>query len=238
MADSEEALAEACGFVDIEYEELPGVFDPEEALRGRRLDGPRSWQPARRVEHRPGRRGRSLRSCRRDRRGHATRHRRSIMPAWSPRRALAGWTTRACSPSGSPRRSWSTYRDVARILGIPESRVRVIAPYVGGGFGGKEDMTVEPYLGLAVWHTRRPVRMQWTRQESLMARPKRHRMRLRYRTAARSDGTMLGQEVDITADSGAYAYVSALVLLYSSVHACGPVPGGQCAAACPVRLHQ
>ncbi len=114
------------------------------------------------------------------------------------------------------------YRDVARILGIPEARVRVIAPYVGGGFGGKEDMTVEPYLGLAVWRTRRPVRMQWTRQESLLARPKRHRMRLRYRTAADRDGRLLAQQIDITADSGAYAYLSALVLLYSSVHACGP----------------
>ena len=114
------------------------------------------------------------------------------------------------------------YRDVARILGLPEAKVRVIAPYLGGGFGGKEDMTVEPYLGLAVWRTRRPVRMQWTRQESLLARPKRHRMRLRYRTAATAAGKLLGQQIDITADSGAYAYLSALVLLYSAVHACGP----------------
>src|SRR5258708_27154023 len=64
--------------------------------------------------------------------------------------------------------------------------------------------------------------MQGTRQEALLARPKRHRMLLHYRTAARRDGTIIGQEVDITADSGAYAYLSALVLLYSSVHACGP----------------
>jgi xanthine dehydrogenase molybdenum-binding subunit len=64
--------------------------------------------------------------------------------------------------------------------------------------------------------------MQWTRQESLLARPKRHRMRLRYRTAAARDGKLLGQQIDITADSGAYAYLSALVLLYSAVHACGP----------------
>jgi CO/xanthine dehydrogenase Mo-binding subunit len=114
------------------------------------------------------------------------------------------------------------YRDVARILGIPDSKVRVIAPYVGGGFGGKEDMTVEPYVGLATWHTGRPVRMQWTRDESLLARAKRHPMRMRYRTAAAADGVILAQDVDITADAGAYAYLSALVLLYSSVHACGP----------------
>ena len=55
---------------------------------------------------------------------------------------------------------------------------------MGGGFGGKEDMTVEPYLALLVWHTRRPVRMVWSRQESLLARPKRHPFIMRYRTAA------------------------------------------------------
>src|SRR5262249_62027251 len=94
------------------------------------------------------------------------------------------------------------YRDVARILGIPDSRVRVMAPYVGGGFGGKEDMTVEPYLALAVWRTRRPVRMQWTRQEALLARPKRPPMSLRYRTATRADGSILRHELDVTPDSG------------------------------------
>ena len=113
------------------------------------------------------------------------------------------------------------YRDVARILGVPDSKVRVIAPY-GGGFGGKEDMTVEPYLALAAAHARRPVRMQWTRNESLLARAKRHRMTLRYRTGRARRRHVLAQDIDITADAGAYAYLSALVLLYSSVHACGP----------------
>jgi len=68
------------------------------------------------------------------------------------------------------------YRRLADMLGISHSRVRVIAPFVGGGFGGKEDMTVEPYLALAVYVTQRPVRMVWTRSESLQARPKRHPM--------------------------------------------------------------
>jgi len=114
------------------------------------------------------------------------------------------------------------FRDVARILGVPASRVRVIAPYVGGGFGGKEDMTVEPYLALAVHRLGRPAKMVWTRQESLLARAKRHPVSMRYRTAARADGMLLGHDVDITSDSGAYAYLSALVLLYSAVHAGGP----------------
>jgi CO/xanthine dehydrogenase Mo-binding subunit len=83
-------------------------------------------------------------------------------------------------------------------------------------------MTVEPYIALGVWRTGRPVRMEWSRQESLQARAKRHPMRLRYKTAARLDGTIVGQDIQILADSGAYAYLSGLVLLYASVHACGP----------------
>lgn len=114
------------------------------------------------------------------------------------------------------------FRDVAEVLDVPQNRVRVIGTYLGGGFGGKEDVTVEVYLGLLTWKTGRPVKMVWTRQESLLARAKRHPYRFRYRTAAAKTGEILGQEVTLLGDSGAYAYLSALVLLYSSVTACGP----------------
>jgi CO/xanthine dehydrogenase Mo-binding subunit len=221
VADSEEALAEACELVDIEYEELPGVFDPTQALadgapavhgQGNLLG---EWNIDR------GRVDDAFAAA--DVIVEGTYQTQAVDHAYLEPEAGVGWL----DDEGVLNLRVATqvvehFRDVARILGIPDSRVRVIAPYVGGGFGGKEDMTVEPYLALAVWRTRRPVRMQWTRQESLLARPKRHAMLLHYRTAARSDGTITGQEVDITADSGAYAYLSALVLLYSSVHACGP----------------
>jgi CO/xanthine dehydrogenase Mo-binding subunit len=114
------------------------------------------------------------------------------------------------------------FRDVAEVLDVPHNRVRVIGTYLGGGFGGKEDVTVEVYLGLLTWKTGRPVKMVWTRQESLLARAKRHPYHFRYRTAAARNGEILGQEVELLGDSGAYAYLSALVLLYSTVTACGP----------------
>ena len=114
------------------------------------------------------------------------------------------------------------FRDVADVLAVPQNRVRVIGTYLGGGFGGKEDVTVEVYLGLLVQKTGRPVKMVWTRQESLLARAKRHPYRMRYRTAASATGEILGQDVELLADSGAYAYLSALVLLYSTVTATGP----------------
>ncbi|HTD47742.1 MAG TPA: xanthine dehydrogenase family protein molybdopterin-binding subunit [bacterium] len=114
------------------------------------------------------------------------------------------------------------YRDVAEVLGLPQNRVRVIGTYLGGGFGGKEDVTVEVFLGLLAWRTRRPVKMIWSRQESLLSRPKRHPFLLRYRTGAARDGRLVAQAVDLLADSGAYAYLSALVLMYATVTAAGP----------------
>jgi CO/xanthine dehydrogenase Mo-binding subunit len=111
---------------------------------------------------------------------------------------------------------------IAEILGLALNKVRVIATYMGGGFGGKEDMTVEPYLALLAWHTRRPVRMIWERQESLAASTKRHPFVMRYRTGARSDGTITAQEVEIIGDAGAYPYLSARVLFAAAALACGP----------------
>src|SRR5207237_1005603 len=66
------------------------------------------------------------------------------------------------------------FRDVAEVLQVPQNRVRVIGTYLGGGFGGKEDVTVEAYLGLLALKTGRPVKMVWTRHESLLSRAKRH----------------------------------------------------------------
>jgi CO/xanthine dehydrogenase Mo-binding subunit len=114
------------------------------------------------------------------------------------------------------------FRDVAEVLQVPQNRVRVIGTYLGGGFGGKEDVTVEAYLGLLALKTGRPVKMVWTRQESLLARAKRHPYRLRYRTGARANGEIVAQQIELLADAGAYAYLSALVLLYSTVTAAGP----------------
>jgi CO/xanthine dehydrogenase Mo-binding subunit len=114
------------------------------------------------------------------------------------------------------------FRDVAEVLQVPQNRVRVIGTYLGGGFGGKEDVTVEAYLGLLALKTGRPVKMVWTRHESLLSRAKRHPYRLRYRTGANARGEIIAQQIELLADAGAYAYLSALVLLYSTVTAAGP----------------
>jgi CO/xanthine dehydrogenase Mo-binding subunit len=100
--------------------------------------------------------------------------------------------------------------------------VRVIATYMGGGFGGKEDMTVEPYLAALVWATRQPVRMVWTRQESLLARQKRHPFVMRYRTGVTREGRIVAQDIQIHGDAGAYPLLSSRVLFAAAVNATGP----------------
>lgn len=113
-------------------------------------------------------------------------------------------------------------REIARILQVPQNKVRVIGTYMGGGFGGKEDMTVEPYLALLVNRTRRPVKMIWSRQESLQARAKRHPIMMRYRTGATADGTIVANDIDVLGDAGAYPSLSPRVLFAAGVVGCGP----------------
>jgi CO/xanthine dehydrogenase Mo-binding subunit len=114
------------------------------------------------------------------------------------------------------------FRDIADIMKLPHNKVRVIAPMLGGGFGGKEDITVEAFLALLAYRTKRPVSLTYTREESLLAHSKRHPYYMKYSTAATADGRLVAMEAELISDAGGYAYLSPWVLLYSTVCAAGP----------------
>lgn len=114
------------------------------------------------------------------------------------------------------------FREIAEIMGLPHNRVRVIGTMIGGGFGGKEDITVESYLALLTWKTKRPVKLTYTREESIIAHSKRHPYIMKYRTGATKDGKLMALEAELVSDAGAYVYLSPWVLLYSTVDATGP----------------
>lgn len=113
------------------------------------------------------------------------------------------------------------YRTIAKVLGLPHNKVRNIGVPVGGGFGGKEDITVEMYIALLVQKTGRPVKMVWSREESIESHSKRHPEYLHYKTGATKDGKILAQEVSIVMDGGSYTYLTPWVQMYSTFAAPG-----------------
>ena len=113
-------------------------------------------------------------------------------------------------------------KDVASVLGLPAGKVRIIQSATGGGFGGRLDITVQCLLALAVFHLKKPVRIVYSREEVFRATSKRHPLRIQYRSGARKDGTLLAVEVDILGDTGAYASYGVAVGMRSAIHATGP----------------
>jgi CO/xanthine dehydrogenase Mo-binding subunit len=220
-AESPEIAARAAELVEVEYAEIPGVFDPLAALAP---DAPAVHEGGnilRRWHLRTGVVAEGFRHA------HVVVEHTYRTPfvdhVYLETETGIGWI----DAEGVLTLRVSTqvlehFRDVADILRLPHGRVRLEGAYVGGGFGGKEDVTVECLLGLLVWKTRRPVQLVFSREDSFVGHGKRHPYVMRYRTGARRDGTLTALEADLISDSGAYAALSPWVLLYSLVTATGP----------------
>jgi CO/xanthine dehydrogenase Mo-binding subunit len=106
---------------------------------------------------------------------------------------------------------------IAHALDIPPDKVRVIYPAIGGAFGGREDMSVQIVLALAAWQLdragmRRPIKIVWTRAESIAGHHKRHAMWLYHKWGATRDGKLVAAELRVLADGGAYCYTTNKVL--------------------------
>jgi xanthine dehydrogenase molybdenum-binding subunit len=110
----------------------------------------------------------------------------------------------------------------AAALGKQPDNVRVVATLMGGGFGGKEDITGQIHAALLAEATGRPVKMLYSRQESLLVHPKRHATVIRMRTGATQDGKLTAVEATLYGDGGAYASLSEKVLTRATTHASGP----------------
>ncbi len=119
----------------------------------------------------------------------------------------------------------SPYRDraeIAHALNLPLEKVRVVTPYVGGAFGGKDDITVQIHLALVTWKTGRAARLVWTREESMIAGTKRHPAVIRVKTAATRDGRILANKFEIVYDKGAYTALGPAVLDVAVENCNGP----------------
>lgn len=116
---------------------------------------------------------------------------------------------------------------IAHALNLPLEKIRVIYPAIGGAFGGREDMSVQIILALACYRLsqmgiRRPVKVVWSREESIIGHHKRHAYAIKTRWGATNDGKITAADVEIIADGGAYMYTSTKVLGNATLMCTGP----------------
>lgn len=117
---------------------------------------------------------------------------------------------------------YQTQKECAEALGLPTDKVRVTAAMVGGGFGGKEDMSVQHHAAILAYKTGLPVKVKFTRDESLLIHPKRHAMEMEFTTACDENGKLTAMKASIISDTGAYASLGGPVLQRACTHAAGP----------------
>jgi selenium-dependent xanthine dehydrogenase len=117
---------------------------------------------------------------------------------------------------------YDDHHGIVQMLGVRNEQVRVISKLVGGGFGGKEDLSVQHHAALMAWHTKRPVKLTLTRQESIQVHPKRHAMEMEFTTACDETGKLTAVKAVLVSDTGAYASLGGPVLQRACTHAAGP----------------
>lgn len=229
VADSEEIAAEACKLIKVEYQDLPMLTDPRVAV-----------QPGQPLVH-PDRDSNVFTHY---------RIRKGDVDAAFPEAdvVIEGYYQTPAQEHAylQPEAGVSyvddqglvtvivggqwTHEDreqIAHALALPEEQVRVIYPAIGGAFGGREDMSVQIILALAAWrlHQRgidRPVKIIWSREESIIGHHKRHPYYIRAKWGAKKDGKVIAAEVDVISDCGAYAYTSSKVLGNATLMCTGP----------------
>jgi CO/xanthine dehydrogenase Mo-binding subunit len=232
LADSEAAAEAGCRALQVAYEPLPAVFDPEEATRpgAPLLHGDKG--PESRI-HDPGRNIVAVvgMECGDVASGfaaaeavhEATYTTQRIQHAALETHAATGWLDGAgrLNLRSSTQTPFLTRRALCALFDLPPERVRVFCERVGGGFGGKQEMLVEDIVALAVLRTGRPVRLEFTREEQFAAATTRHPMRVAVKLGAKRDGTLTAMEMRVLSDTGAYGNHGPGVLH----HGCGESVG-------------
>lgn len=222
-AESEEAARAALAAIKVEYEVLPGVFDVREAMKP---DALQVWPN----------------------RGNIYDH--LVIEFGDPRAGFEGADIVIENTYSTPRIEHSyleiegavarigedgtvivyagcqaPFRDrdqVARSLGLPDNIVRVVVPFVGGAFGGKDEVHVQIHAALLAYKTGRPVRLIRSREESIKTHVKRHGTLIRYKSGATKDGLITAIEVEAIGDTGPYANMGKQVMHIVANHASGP----------------
>ena len=214
-------LQEVCNLVTVDYTELKPVLTPTEALAE---DAPLLHPNGNILSHQALNRGNADEVIAKA--AHVvTRHYSTPQTDHAfmePECAVAVKTEDGVQLYTGGQSIYDEQHEVARMLGLEESQVKVHSMLVGGGFGGKEDMSVQHHAALVAWKTGFPTKVQLTRQESLEVHPKRHAMEMDITTACDENGKLLATKVKIVSDCGAYASLGGPVLQRAGTHSSGP----------------
>jgi CO/xanthine dehydrogenase Mo-binding subunit len=221
-AETGEAAEEAAHKLRLVYEDLPAILDPEEALR--------SYAPN---IHGKGNLLREFHMIKGDVRSGFKEAEviieETYFTTWSEHAYLEpdaglsyldrdGKITVICPAQDVH----YIQQEVAAVLSVPLEKIRIVQCTTGGGFGGRLNITIQCLLALATFHLKKPTRLVYSREEIFQATSKRYPLKIRYKSGAKSDGTLTAAEVDILGDTGAYASFGVPVAVRAAVHATGP----------------
>ncbi|MBB4002626.1 MAG: molybdopterin cofactor-binding domain-containing protein [Aurantimonas endophytica] len=223
-AETQEIARRALSLIKVEYEELPGIFDPEEAM----LPGAvvvHDYAPNNLVKHIPIRKGNVEQGfAEADIIVENSYSTQQVEHAYlEPEAGLAYVDHDGVVTVFSPSQNITHHRHMlATIIDKPINKVRFIMSPVGGGFGGKEDMIYQGMLALSAMKTGRPVRLIFTREESIIASAKRHPSRVTYRMGLKNDGTITAVSFKMISDGGAYGMSTEGVMRKAAILSLGP----------------
>ncbi|MFF5763822.1 molybdopterin-dependent oxidoreductase [Streptomyces tanashiensis] len=231
VADSEQAAEEGCRRIEVTYERLPHVTDPEAAMRpgAPRLHGDKGPEAriaraennvAGEVHGEIGDVERGFAEAdvvyeetfRTQRVQHASLETHGCVAYFEPKEDGPGERLTVRSSTQTP---FLTRRALCALYGLPEDEVRVVAGRVGGGFGGKQEMLTEDVVTLAALKLRRPVKLEYTRAEQFYGATTRHPFTIGVKVGARADGTLTAVRMRVVSNTGAYGNHGPAVMFHS-----------------------
>ncbi|OOB78489.1 MAG: selenium-dependent xanthine dehydrogenase [Epulopiscium sp. Nuni2H_MBin003] len=222
VGETPEAVEEGKKLVEVEYEELPFVSSPEEAMKE---DAPLVHEDGNLLARKFVSRG--------DARGAIEKSKFVLTDTFHTPYTEHAFLEPECSVAipeedggihiySSDQGVFDTRHECAMMLGIDPEKVKVTNKLVGGGFGGKEDLAVQQHAALAAYLLQCPVKVKLTRQESILIHPKRHPMDMKFTVGCDENGIIQGVLADVISDTGAYASLGGPVLERACTHAAGP----------------
>ena len=220
-AETPEILQRAKELVRVDYEELPMVRSPKEAMAP---DAPLVHRSGNLLAHKHIQRGDPKAAIQKAR--HVLT--RQFSTPWTehaflePECAVAYPDGDGVMVLSTDQGAYDTQHEIMGMLGMDADKVKVQNQLVGGGFGGKEDVTVQHQAALIAYLAKRPVKVKLTRAESILIHPKRHPMDMEFTLGCDENGIIQGVVATVTADTGAYASLGGPVLERACTHAAGP----------------